>query len=82
MQNMLISISKELGRRRNHKRAEKQPWPSSLLCGGLCQAMPGFLPMALGVGVRMDGEALTAGGVEEKNLPQKQNKKPKKNPSP
>lgn len=31
--------------------------------------------MTLGVGVRMDGEALTAGGVEGKHLPQTQNKK-------
>jgi len=44
--------------------------------------MLGFLLMTLGVGVRMDGEALTAGGVEGKHPPQKQNKKPNKNLSP
>lgn len=46
---LLISISKWLGRRPNRKRAENQPWPSCLLCGSLCQVMPGFLWMTLGM---------------------------------
>lgn len=69
-----ISISKQLGRRPNHKRAEKEPCPSCLLCGGLCQAMPGFLLMTLGEGVGMDEVSLTAVRAEGKHLPQKQNK--------